>query len=50
MILSRVGVVIDVVWIGWLDLLTTYAHHMELQVITAMSLIYTLYSSPLQTH
>jgi hypothetical protein len=33
-----------------LDLLITYPHHWELQLIIALSLIYTLYSSPLQTH
>jgi hypothetical protein len=31
------------------DLLTTYAHHSELQLITVLSLTYTLYSSPLHT-
>jgi hypothetical protein len=30
----------------WIDLLTTYTHHSELQVITALSLISTLYKSP----
>jgi hypothetical protein len=29
----------------WMDLLTTYTHHSELQVITALSLISTLYKS-----
>jgi hypothetical protein len=40
-----VCVTIDRVWIGELDLLTTYTHHSELQVITALSLISTLYTS-----
>jgi hypothetical protein len=35
-----------VVWIGWLDLLTICAHHLELHVVTALPLISTLYSSP----
>jgi hypothetical protein len=40
-ILSRFrGITIDGVWIGWLDLSTPYIHHSELQVITALSLIY----------
>jgi hypothetical protein len=30
----------------WVDLLTTYTYHSELQVITALSLISTLYKSP----
>jgi hypothetical protein len=30
----------------WVELLTTYTHHSELQVITALSLISTLYKSP----
>jgi hypothetical protein len=34
------------VWIGELDLMTTYTHHSELPVITALSLISTLYTSP----
>jgi hypothetical protein len=34
----------DLDW--WLDLLTTYTHHLEIQVITALSLISTLYKSP----
>jgi hypothetical protein len=46
--LSRLRVT-DWVWIGWLDLLTPYPHDSELQAITAPSLIYTLYSSPLHT-
>jgi hypothetical protein len=29
-----------------MDLLTTYTHDLELQAITALSLIYTLYKSP----
>jgi predicted transcriptional regulator len=38
-VLSRFwGVTIDEVWIGELDLLTTYTHVSELQVITALSL------------
>jgi hypothetical protein len=32
-----------------LDLFTTYTHHSELHVITALSLIYTLHKSLLQT-
>jgi hypothetical protein len=32
----------------WMDLLTSYTHHSELQVITALSLISTLYKSPQQ--
>jgi hypothetical protein len=36
-------VTIDGVWIGELDLLTTYTHHSELQVITTLLLISTLY-------
>jgi hypothetical protein len=32
-----------------LDLLTTYTQHLELHVITALSPIYILYSSPLHT-
>jgi hypothetical protein len=39
------GASIDGVWIGELDLLTTCTHHSELQVITALSLISTLYKS-----
>jgi hypothetical protein len=31
---------------GWMDLLTTYTHDWELQVITALSLIYKLYKEP----
>jgi hypothetical protein len=38
-------VTIHGVWIGWLDLLTPYTHHSELQAITRLSLIYTLYNS-----
>jgi hypothetical protein len=38
---------IDGFWIGWLDLLTSYTHHSGLQAITALSLFYTFYSSPL---
>jgi hypothetical protein len=30
----------------WMDLLTTYAHNSELQVITALSLISTIHRSP----
>jgi hypothetical protein len=30
----------------WMDLLTTYTHHSELQVITVLSLISRLYKSP----
>jgi hypothetical protein len=33
-----------VIW--WMDLLTTYTHHSELQLITELSLIYILYKSP----
>jgi hypothetical protein len=36
-----------VVW--WMDLLTTYIRHSELNVITEMSLISTLYKSPQHT-
>jgi hypothetical protein len=32
-ILSRVGMTIDGVWIGWLDLLTTYTRNSGLQVM-----------------
>jgi hypothetical protein len=38
-------VTIDGVWIGELDLLTTCTHHLELHLITALSLISTLYKS-----
>jgi hypothetical protein len=34
--------------IGWLDLLTAYTLNSELQAVTALSLIYALYSSLLQ--
>jgi hypothetical protein len=34
----------DLDW--WMDLLTTYTHHSELQLITAVSLISTHYKSP----
>jgi hypothetical protein len=40
------GVIIDGVAIGELDLLTTSIHHSEIQVITALWLISTLYKSP----
>jgi hypothetical protein len=30
----------------WMDLLSTYTQHSELQVITALSVIFTLYTSP----
>jgi hypothetical protein len=40
---------LDGVWIGWLDLLTPYTHHSELQANRASPLIPTLYSSLLQT-
>jgi hypothetical protein len=33
-----------------MDLQTTCIHHSELQTITALSLIYALYSSPSHTH
>jgi hypothetical protein len=39
------GVTIDGVWIDELDSLTTYTHHSGLQVITALSLMSTLYKS-----
>jgi hypothetical protein len=34
----------EMVW--WMDLMTTYTHHSELKVITALSLISTIYKSP----
>jgi hypothetical protein len=37
---------LDGVWIRELDLLTTYTHHSELHVTTALPLISTLYKSP----
>jgi hypothetical protein len=37
-------------WIGWLDLSAPYSHNSGLQAVTALSLFYTLYSSPLHTH
>jgi hypothetical protein len=40
-----VCVTTDAVRIG-VDLLTTYTHHSELQALTALSLISTLYKSP----
>jgi hypothetical protein len=40
----------DEFWIGCLDLLTPYTQYSRLQAITALSLMYTLYSSPLHTH
>jgi hypothetical protein len=40
------GVTADGVCVGDLDFLTTGTHHSELQVITALSLISTLYKSP----
>jgi hypothetical protein len=40
--MSRIGVTIDGVWIRWLDLLTTYTHHSELQAInSAISQLHT---------
>jgi hypothetical protein len=39
------GVALDGVWIGELDSLTTYINYSALQVITALSLISTLYQS-----
>jgi hypothetical protein len=44
-ILSRVRVTIDGVLDWILDLLTSYAHHSELQVITTLSLISTIHKS-----
>jgi hypothetical protein len=44
-IVTYLGVTVDGVWIGELDLLTTYTHHSELQVITGPLLISTLYKS-----
>jgi hypothetical protein len=41
---------IDGFLIWWLDLLAAYTHHSELQAISALSLIYTLYSSHTHTH
>jgi hypothetical protein len=38
-------VTVDGVWIGWLNLLTPSTYHSELQAITALSLISTLYNS-----
>jgi hypothetical protein len=48
LIVSRVAVTIDGVfdWIYW----PLYTHNSGLQAITVLSLIYTLYSSPLPTH
>jgi hypothetical protein len=51
-ILSRIrgcAWIIERFWIGWLDLLTPYKQHSELQAITALSLLCALYSSLLQT-
>jgi hypothetical protein len=47
--LSRVGCYVTYRRVpDWaIDLLTPYTHHSELQVITALSLIYTLHSSPI---
>jgi hypothetical protein len=45
----RVCVTYRLVWIGWLDLLTPYTQHSELQAITALPLISALYSSQLQS-
>jgi hypothetical protein len=45
-LLSRFrGVTIEGVWIGELNLLTSSTRHSELQVITALSLISTIYKS-----
>jgi hypothetical protein len=44
-IFTYLGVTIAGVWIGELDLLASCTHHSELQVITALSLISTLYKS-----
>jgi hypothetical protein len=41
---------IDGFWNGWLDLMTPHTQHSELQAVTALLMIYTLYSSPLHTH
>jgi ABC-type antimicrobial peptide transport system permease subunit len=49
-ILSHVGVTVDEFWIELLDLLTPYTQYSELQAITALTLIYTIQSSPLHTH
>jgi hypothetical protein len=49
-ILSRVVGVVNYKTGFGLDLLTPYTHHSTLHGITAPSLIYTLYSSPLNTH
>jgi hypothetical protein len=43
------GRLLDGVWIGWLDLLTPYTHHSELQAIRAQPLIFSLYNSLLQS-
>jgi hypothetical protein len=49
-ILSHVGVwLLDGVWIEWLDSLTPYTHHSELQVNTVLPRISALYSSLLET-
>jgi hypothetical protein len=40
----------DGFWSGWLDLLAPSTHNSVLQAITALSIIYTLYSSLLHTH
>jgi hypothetical protein len=45
-----IGEVFNIVTCGmdlWMDLLTTYAYYTELQAFTALSLICTIYSSPL---
>jgi hypothetical protein len=45
LILACFGVcvwLLDGVWIGWLDLLTPYTHHSELQAITALFLFHTV--------
>jgi hypothetical protein len=45
-----VRVLQDGFWIVWLELLIPYTHHSVTEAITALFLIYTLYSSPLHTH
>jgi hypothetical protein len=49
-ILSRLGLIVSTIWIGWLDSLTHYTFtQLETTGDTTLSLFYTLYSSPLHT-